>query len=241
MTSSVRSSSTSSATGKLLQAPVPFPDGMSPQNPYLQPGQATRIGASRGFEAMGGSADGSSSTRSSRAPSPTTPTSGAAGSTSSTPRAGQYTGKRWAYQTDEATNFAGDAFTVKKGKLLVDERDNYDGPAAVTKRIYEVDLNHTDAQGFVAKSLVVDLLKIANPDGIGLTTSPGAYGVERPVLVPVRLGGDGGPAPRRQPAHRQRQQLPGRRRPEPGHPRRHRDGDHRPGRQGADAPALGHA
>ena len=47
-----------SATGKLLQAPVPFPDGMSPQNPYLQPGQATRIGASRGFEAMGGSADG---------------------------------------------------------------------------------------------------------------------------------------------------------------------------------------
>ena len=47
-----------SATGKLLEAPVPFPDGMSPQNPYLQPGQATRIGASRGFEAMGGSADG---------------------------------------------------------------------------------------------------------------------------------------------------------------------------------------
>ena len=173
-----------SATGKLLQAPVPFPDGMSPQNPYLQPGQATRIGASRGFEAMGGSADGKH----------LYPILEGAFTDDADQRrrwiyefdtsSGQYTGKRWAYQTDEATNFAGDAFTVKKGKLLVDERDNYDGPAAVFKRIYEVDLKHNDPQGFVEKSLVVDLLKIANPDGIGRTTSPGAYGVSDPFSFP---------------------------------------------------------
>ena len=172
------------ATGKLLQAPVPFPDGMSPQNPYLQPGQATRIGASRGFEAMGGSADGKH----------LYPILEGAFTDDADQRrrwiyefdttTGHYTGRRWAYQTDEATNFAGDAFTVKKGKLLVDERDNYDGPAAVFKRIYEVDLNHTDDQGFVDKSLVVDLLKIANPDGIGRSTSPGAYGVSDPFSFP---------------------------------------------------------
>ena len=172
------------ATGKLLQAPVPFPDGMSPQNPYLQPGQATRIGASRGFEAMGGSADGQR----------LYPILEGAFTDDADQRrrwiyefdttTGQYTGKRWAYQTDEATNFAGDAFTVKKGKLLVVERDNYDGRAAVFKRIYEVDLNHLDAQGFVDKSLVVDLLKIANPDGIGRTTSPGGYGVSDPFAFP---------------------------------------------------------
>ena len=173
-----------SATGKLLQAPVPFPDGMSPQNPYLPPGGATRIGASRGFEAMGGSADGKH----------LYPVLEGAFTDDADQRrrwiyefdttTGQYTGARWAYQTDEATNFAGDAFTVKKGKLLVDERENYDGPAAVFKRIYEIDLKHTDAQGFVEKSLVVDLLKIANPDGIGLTTSPGAYGVSDPFSFP---------------------------------------------------------
>ena len=109
-----------SATGKLLQAPVPFPDGMSPQNPYLQPGQATRIGASRGFEAMGGSADGKH----------LYPILEGAFTDDADQRrrwiyefdttSGHYTGTRWAYQTDEATNFAGDAFTVKKGKLLVD-------------------------------------------------------------------------------------------------------------------------
>jgi glycerophosphoryl diester phosphodiesterase len=173
-----------SSTGKLLQAPVPFPDGMSPQNPYLQPGQPTRIGQSRGFEAMGGSADGKH----------LYPILEGAFTDDADQRrrwiyefdttSGQYTGQRWAYQTDEASNFAGDAFTVKKGKLLVDERDNYDGPAAVFKRIYEVDLNHIDAQGFVEKSLVVDLLKIANPDGIGRTTSPGAYGVSDPFSFP---------------------------------------------------------
>ena len=173
-----------SATGKLLQAPVPFPDGMSPQNPYLQPGQPTRIGASRGFEAMGGSADGKH----------LYPILEGAFLDDADQRrrwiyefdtaVGQYTGRRWAYQTDEATNVAGDAFTVKKGKLLVVERDNYDGPAAVFKRIYEVDLKHADAQGNASKSLVVDLLKIANPDDIGRSTSPGAYGVSDPFSFP---------------------------------------------------------
>ena len=109
-----------SATGKLLRGAGAVPGRQVPAEPLPRPGQAPGSRASRGFEAMGGSADGSTSTRSSRAPSPTTPTSGAAGSTSSTPRPGSYTGKRWAYQVDEATNFVGDAFTVKKGRLLVD-------------------------------------------------------------------------------------------------------------------------
>ena len=172
------------ATGKVLQAPVPFPDGMSPQNPYLTPGQPSRIGGSRGFEAMGGSVDG-------RHLYPIL--EGAFLDDTDQRRrwiyefdttSGQYTGNRWAYQVDEATNVVGDAFTVKKNKLLVDERDNYDGAAAVFKRIYEIDLKHQDAQGFVEKALVVDLLTIANPDHIGFTKSPGAYGVADPFAFP---------------------------------------------------------
>ena len=102
------------------------------------------------------------------------------------------------------------------------------------KRIYEVDLNHADAQGFASKSLVVDLLKIANPDGIGRTTSPGAYGVSDPFAFPfvsvetvVQLR-DGNLLTAND------NNYPGDDAREPRHPGRHRDGDHRPGRQGAD-------
>ena len=171
-------------TGKLLAKPYRFPDGLSPQNPYLQPGQPTRIAPSRGFEAMGGSADG-------RHLYPVL--EGAFTDDADQRRrwiyefdtaAGAYTGRRWAYQTDEAANVVGDAFTVRKGRLLVLERDNLDGPAAVIKRVYEIDLRRTDSAGFVEKSLVVDLLKIANPDDIGVGSSPGAYGVGDPFSFP---------------------------------------------------------
>ncbi len=172
------------ATGRLLQAPISFPDGKSPQNPHLQPGETPRIGASRGFEAIGGSVDGKH----------LYPILEGAFTDDSDQRrrwiyefdttTRSYTGRRWAYQTDDASNVVGDAFTVKKGKLLVDERDNHDGAAAVFKRIYEIDLARTDAEGFVEKSLVVDLLKIANPDGIGTATTPGEYGVADPFSFP---------------------------------------------------------
>ncbi|MXG88541.1 esterase-like activity of phytase family protein [Nocardioides flavescens] len=171
------------ATGRLLSAPVPFVDGASPQNP-APAGAAPRIGASRGFEAMAGSRDG-------RYLYPTL--EGAFLDDADQrrrwiyefdTRAGRYTGRRWAYQTDDAANFVADAFTTRDGRLLVLERDNYDGATAVTKRIYSVDLRRSEPDGFLAKELVVDLLKIANPAGIGTRTSPGAYGVGDPFSFP---------------------------------------------------------
>ena len=64
----------------------------------------------------------------------------------------------------------------------------------MTKRIYRIDLRDRERGGFVKKSLVVDLLKIANPDEHRRRGSPGAYGVGRGVLLPVPVGGDRGAA-----------------------------------------------
>ena len=56
-----------------------------------------------------------------------------------------------------------DAQLVGPRTLLVLERDDFDGEAAVSKRVYRIDLDRTDRSGMLAKTLVVDLLKLDNP------------------------------------------------------------------------------
>ena len=174
------------ATGKLLAAPVPFAGGKSPQNPYLAVGEVARVRSSRGFEAMASSVDG------------TMLYPIVEGSLADETdlrrrwiyefdtRSMQYTGRTWAYQVDTDDNVIGDASTTGDGRMILIERDNLDGPAAFLKRIYEIDLWEQDDEGFVRKDLVVDLLKIANPDRIGTATSPGAYGVGDPFSFPMQ-------------------------------------------------------
>jgi glycerophosphoryl diester phosphodiesterase len=83
---------------------------------------------------------------------------------------------------------------TKPGRMVIIERGDFQGPASVTKRLYEIDLRRTDDDVFVSKRLVADLLRIANPDEIGVDASPGAFGVGHPfafalqsVEVVVRL------------------------------------------------------
>jgi glycerophosphoryl diester phosphodiesterase len=175
-----------SATGRLLAPPVDFPDGKSPANPFLQPGETPRVRSSRGFEAMAASRDG-------RTLYPIVE-----GSFTDDPiarrrfiyefdtRTGSYTGRTWQYETDTDNNVIGDAFTLDDRRILLIERDDFEGPASVTKRLYEIDLRRTDGDGFVDKELVVDLLRIANPDEIGVERSPGAFGVGDPFSFPLQ-------------------------------------------------------
>jgi glycerophosphoryl diester phosphodiesterase len=174
------------ATGRLLAPPIDFPDGKSPANPFLQPGESPRVRSSRGFEAIAASRDG-------RTLYPVVE-----GSFTDDPvlrrrfiyefdtRTGSYTGRTWQYETDTDNNVIGDAFTVDGGRILLIERDDFEGPASVTKRLYEIDLRRTDRDGFVDKELVVDLLRIANPDEIGVDASPGAFGVGDPFSFPLQ-------------------------------------------------------
>ncbi|WP_421742129.1 esterase-like activity of phytase family protein [Cellulomonas sp.] len=171
------------ATGKLLAAPVPFVGGRSPQNPYLQAGETPNVRASRGFEALAGSRDG-------RFLYPIT--EGAFVDDAQQRRrtiyefdtaAGAYTGRTWAYQTHQDANVIGDAFLTGKRELLVIERDDFQGAAAVMKRVYRIDLDRTDADGYVRKTLVLDALKIANPDHLG---AGDGYGTDDPFSLPVQ-------------------------------------------------------
>jgi glycerophosphoryl diester phosphodiesterase len=99
-------------------------------------------------------------------------------------RTREYTGQTWDYETDTDANLVADAFLIKQNRLLVLERDDFDGAAAVTKRVYAVDLRRTDDSGHLEKELVADLLAIDNPAGIGTRTSPGAYGVGEQFSFP---------------------------------------------------------
>ncbi len=152
--------------GKVLQAPVGFPLGKSPQHPELGDEQP-RTRASGGFEAMAASPD-------SRYLYPILE-NGLVGDPDPRRRVvaefdtttGAYTERTWTYRVDTDANLVADAQMIEPGKLMVLERDNFDGPAAFDKRIYTVDLEVTEASGALAKTLHTDLLAIDNPDLIG--------------------------------------------------------------------------
>ena len=171
------------ANGTLLEKPYSLTGAKSPQNPYLQPGETPRVRASRGFEALAASVNG-------RYLYPVIE-----GSYADDPdlrrreihefdtKRGAYTGRTWSYQADQEANVIGDAFTVRNDVLLLVERDDFEGDQSVTKRVYEVDLRRTDAAGYLEKTLVLDALRIANPDGIG---AGDGYGTGEVFSLPVQ-------------------------------------------------------
>jgi len=79
-------------------------------------------------------------------------------------RAGAFTGRRWTYTLESPANAIGDFIAVDHDRFLVIERDNFQGDAAKIKRVYSIDLSDGSAGH---KSLVVDLLNIADPRHLG--------------------------------------------------------------------------
>jgi hypothetical protein len=82
-----------------------------------------------------------------------------------------YTGKTFAYPMENAGNAIGDFTALSDTQFLVIERDNGQGDAddprftspALFKRIYKVDLNRIDENGFLVKEEVADLMNIYDP------------------------------------------------------------------------------
>jgi glycerophosphoryl diester phosphodiesterase len=87
----------------------------------------------------------------------------------------QYTGEYWFYPTVNPGNPIGDLTAINDNEFLVIERDNNQGEEAEIKHVYRIDLREVDENRVLQKDLIVDLLNIADPDGI---TSPeeGAIG-----------------------------------------------------------------
>ena len=68
---------------------------------------------------------------------------------------------------DPTNNSIGDMNMINDHEILVIERDQNMGSAAKFKRIYLADLSTIDAQGFVKKTLVADLMNISDPKNLG--------------------------------------------------------------------------
>lgn len=187
------------ADGTLLDEPVAHPFLKSPSSPLVlhQPGTANMT-SSRGFESL--ALDPSSGLAYVVAES--APVVDSLRVVPGDERvvalfeldtlAGAYTGVTYAYQKEgNATGNAiliGDVTNVGPGKYVLIERDGASGAAAAVKRLYFVDLAVTDERGILQKTLLVDLLRIADPAGIGGSAAPAGVSVE-PGRFSMALGG----------------------------------------------------
>jgi len=70
------------------------------------------------------------------------------------------------YKLDDDATAIGDFTLYTETSGLVIERDSKQGAEAVIKKIYKVDFGQLDADGFLQKTLVADLMKIKDPDDL---------------------------------------------------------------------------
>lgn len=68
---------------------------------------------------------------------------------------------------DPTNNSIGDMNMINDHQIVVIERDANQGSAAKFKRLYLIDLNVVDNDGFVQKTLLADLMNIADPNNKG--------------------------------------------------------------------------
>jgi hypothetical protein len=172
------------STGRLLEPPYAMPGGiMSPNNPFLNGATPTQPN-SRGVEGMA-----------------ITPNrkylyaalEGATVADRDLSRrfvyqfdteAGAFTGQVMAYHTEAPGNLIADMWAIDSHRLVVIERDLGSGVKAQFRRIYLVDLRVEDPDGFLAKTQLVDLTKVPDPDLVSLPAiHPGDLGLGDPYWV----------------------------------------------------------
>jgi hypothetical protein len=169
------------ATGKVLEAPIPLPGVQAPENAFLV--GAPNLASSGGFEGMAIAPNGTT-----LYPMLEKAVSGddvqvrrinefdVAGR--------QYTGRIWKYRLDAGSVSIGDFTQLDANRFVVIERDGGQGLTALNKRIYEVDLRRTAADGTLTKTLVVDLMNIFDPYGISLPGRSGDIGLGTTFTFP---------------------------------------------------------
>jgi hypothetical protein len=176
------------ASGRVLKAPVPLPGVQSPQNPYLTDPNAWTLRASRGFEGMALSVDGKTLYPMIEGALRSDPDPRRRILNQFDLRADAYTGRTWWYHVDSGFPDAviGDLTALDEHRFVLIERDDDQGTGARQKKVYLVDLRRVDADGFLEKRLVLDLLNIPDPNGISLPARPGEFGVGDPFSFPLQ-------------------------------------------------------
>ncbi len=174
------------ATGRVLEAPIPLPDVKSPENPTLETEEESNLPTSKGFEGMAISED-----EGTLYPM----LEGALEDDQETSRryiyefdlgSKGYTGERWQYRVEAPDNSIGDFTALGGGRFLVIERDNEQGEEAGFKKVYEVDLNREDSEGYLVKQEVLDLLSIRDPYRISEPGRESDIGLGDPFSFPFQ-------------------------------------------------------
>jgi len=155
------------ASGVLLRPPVALPGVKSPQNPLLGNDQPNAQ-SSGGFEAMAQSIDGSRLYPMLEKPLEGAP-EGELNIYEFDPTSGAYVSEEpvRTYRLNPEAVAASEFVALSDHTFLVLERDAEQGADARHKKIYLVDFGVTDAEGYLLKREVVDLLSIPDPNDIG--------------------------------------------------------------------------
>lgn len=82
------------------------------------------------------------------------------------PATSEFTGLAGYYFLEDPSHAIGDFTVINENEFLAIERDNNQAGQAQFKKIFKIDLSQQDAQGFVEKEEVVDLLNIADPNDL---------------------------------------------------------------------------
>ncbi|MDX3655905.1 esterase-like activity of phytase family protein [Streptomyces sp. ID05-26A] len=154
-------------TGRLMAPPVPLPGVRAPENPAGNP----NLGGSKGFEGLTLSPDGKKINALLEGT--------VAGDTPGTLRLNEFdiasnsfTGTTWRYQLDDPNFAIGDAIAVDDNRLLIIERDSAQGADAIVKRVHLADKRDRNKDGKLDKTVVADLLNLANPKHVGGQADP---------------------------------------------------------------------
>ncbi|WP_414561674.1 MULTISPECIES: phytase [unclassified Anabaena] len=78
----------------------------------------------------------------------------------------EYQGLAGYYRMEESNHAIGALTVVNENEYLVIERDGRQGPNAQFKKVFKIDLSQKDADGFVPKEEIVDLLNISDPNDL---------------------------------------------------------------------------
>ncbi|WP_414657784.1 esterase-like activity of phytase family protein [Deinococcus sp. VB343] len=164
------------ATGAEVVRELTTPEVRSPQNPAFAQGvssSAANIGTSGGFEGFTITPDGKAAY-------------GLLEKTVSGDVAGQLRLMRYDLQTRQwslAGRYAleglgeaiGDLTPINDREFLVLERDNKQGADAALKRVYSISLDDMNPDGTFNKTLVADLMLLADPQGLAPSTQDGYF------------------------------------------------------------------
>ncbi|MBW4505104.1 MAG: esterase-like activity of phytase family protein [Scytonematopsis contorta HA4267-MV1] len=139
--------------------------GFDARNLFITPAAVANLGRSKGFEGMAISPD-----KSTLYPllegSVIGDPSNALRIYKADATTGQFQGLVGYYKLENPSNAIGDITVINDNEYLVIERDEAQGNAAQFKKIYKVDFSQKDANGFVAKEEIANLLNIQDPNDL---------------------------------------------------------------------------